>query len=117
MGNSCALSLLSESYQSLSTHEASLDRYMDASRCGDQSISPCLTPELIAFRVDNDLQWRPRAVWNDIVAKQNLVHSHGPCLQSGRNSVTARLTPTLNPAPWAKKPLFWLRPKRGLGKS
>lgn len=46
------------------------------------SILPCLTPELIAFRVDHDLQRRPGAVWNDIVAEQNLVHCHSPRLQS-----------------------------------
>ena len=70
--------LLSQSYQSLSTHTFSLG----AGAGAGLGILPCLPPELIAFRVNNDLQWSPGALWNDIVAEQNLVHSHGPRLQS-----------------------------------
>ena len=89
---------------------------MSAGRCHDgcrqgcviNSILPCLTPELIAFRIDNDLQRSPGAVWNDIVAEQNLVHSHSPSLQSCQG-VRMRLTP-LPPPPHARafdQPCAW----------
>ena len=46
--------------------------------------TPFLLPEFIAFRIDSDLQGGTRqttwAVWNGVMAKQNLIDCRCPCL-------------------------------------